>query len=414
MAKTPTATVSLDQARAFWHARQGLRNPFDQGPAEIVAATGWPRSLGGSDAYLALFARAATLDRATVDTAVAAGELRIVPAVRNCMYLLPAKEVPLLMALAADLARPRIERDLEKVEVAWDEVETLAAEVEKALAAGPLETHAIRKALPDGAVRSLGDPGKKIGMSSPLPVALRELEFRGTLERRPVGDRLDTEKYAWRLASPTTVEVPADPTARLAAVIERFLTLFGPATVKELSTWIGVSQRDAKAALAKLPVVSVAIEEHTRVAVLLERDLDALTEAQPPASTFSFLPFEDNLLTVHGGPGVLANPRHHDREVKVWGRGKGSTLGDVRHLHQRPLLLGENLAGFWEFDPDAKEVITLPFDPLPAKSKKALAAEAERLGAFIRDEIGHARSFSLDTDDKLRERAAALRDETTG
>jgi hypothetical protein len=68
------------------------------------------------------------------------------------------------------------------------------------------------------------------------------------------------------------------------------------------------------------------------------------------------------------------------------------------------VLIGDRLAGFWEYDPDRRQVAVGLFD-----GKKALPqvlAEAEALGAFIRDELEHGRSFSLDTDDALRERAA--------
>lgn len=406
---TPSLRVTLDQARAFWHRKQGLAAPRDGDPADVVAATGWARTLGGVDVYLAVRARCPGLRRDELDHAVGRGALRVVPAVRGCIYLVPAGDVPLMMALAADLQRPRTERDLEKVGVELSEVEDLAAEVAKALADGPLSTPGVRKALPEGAVRSLGDVGKKVGLSSPLPVALRELEFRGEIERSPIGGRLDTERYEWRLAETPAVAIPDDKIGRLAAVTRRFFEFFGPATLKELATWVGVPQRDAKAAMAELPLVPVAIEGHGE-AWVLEDDRQALAAASTAPPAFAFLPFEDNFVTVHGGPGVLVNPAFHDRPVKQWGGSGGpTTLGEARHIGNRPLLLGERLVGFWEYDPDAGEVVAATFESLSRGRELTLRTHGERLAAFVHGQLGHARSFSLDTDDAVRQRAAELR-----
>ena len=421
-AHAPDLHVTLEKARAFWHARQGLARPVAGDPAEVLARTGWGRTLGGVDVYFAVRARLPGLTREALDGAVTRDELRVVPAVRGCIYLVPERDVGLAMALAADLSRPRTDRDLEKAGSSWDEVEAVAALVggvlssealsSEDLSSGPKTTAAIRKALPEGSVRSLGEAGKKVGLSSPLPVALRELEFRGEITRVPVGGRLDTEQYEWGVPATRPAgkyEIPADPSGRLAAMVRRFFELFAPATLKEASSWIGISQRDAKVAMAELPLVAVAIEGRPDLAWVLEDDRDALACAEPPEPSFSFLAFEDNLMTVHGGPAVFTDPAHHGFPVEAWGSSKPTTIGRARHLSSRPFLAGDRVAGFWEWDIDAGEVVVGTFDSPTAAGWKTLRAECERLGAFIRDELGHARSFSLDTDENVRRRAAAIR-----
>ena len=47
----------------------------------------------------------------------------------------------------------------------------------KAPRKGPLSTDALRKSLPGGTVRSLGEKGKKVGISSTLPPAVRHLKL---------------------------------------------------------------------------------------------------------------------------------------------------------------------------------------------------------------------------------------------
>ncbi|RMH16970.1 MAG: hypothetical protein D6696_16935 [Acidobacteria bacterium] len=76
---------------------------------------------------------------------------------------------------------------------------------------------------------------------------------------------------------------------------------------------------------------------------------------------------------------------------------------------RRALLWGERLIGFWEYDLDREEIVTATFEPLPAALRPALDEERRRLAAFIRDQLGNAQSFSLDTDDAVRRRAAELR-----
>lgn len=402
-------TVTLDRARAFWCAKQGLTQPASGDVTGLVARTGWKRTLGGVDVYLALRSRRPGLSREEVDAAAAAGDLRIVPAVRGCIYLVPGEHVPLVMALAADLSRPRTRRELDKVGCGWDEIDAVALEVLKALGKGPVTTQALRKELPEEALRGFGEAGKKVGISSPLPMALRELEFRAEIERRPLGGRLDTERYEWGLAPKVKKKVPADKEGRLRAVARHFFEFFGPATRRELATWVGISQRDAKAAMEKLPLVDVAVEGRPDVAFLLEDDLPGFTGDAPPERGFSFLSFEDNLLTVYGGPGVFAGEAHHGHPVKAWGSSKPATLGEARHVAERPLFWGHRLVGFWEYDPDAAEVVAGTLEKLPGAARKGLAEEREGLTAFIRDELGHARSFSLDTDEKVRARAFAVR-----
>jgi hypothetical protein len=144
-------------------------------------------------------------------------------------------------------------------------------------------------------------------------------------------------------------------------------------------------------------------------AFVLPDEVDGLRAAEPPNQEFSFLPVEDNLLTVHDGPAAHVDPAFHERPVRVWGGSRPSTLGQVRHLGQRVLFLGDRMVGFWEYDPDTRGIVCATFEPLARVEGKALARESAGLADFINEQLGHARSFSLDTDQAVRERAAALR-----
>src|SRR5947209_12482493 len=77
------------QLQAWWFDRQGLMEPQPGlTAAEALARTGWARSVGGANPYLALFARAG-LSREQVDRDLEAREVHELPSARGCTYLVP-------------------------------------------------------------------------------------------------------------------------------------------------------------------------------------------------------------------------------------------------------------------------------------------------------------------------------------
>ncbi len=90
----PAFTLSLEHARRVAVAAQGLARSPTGGLAAAVEATGFVRTLGGADVYLALRARRPGTSRAGLDGAVERGELQVVPAARGCIYLVPRRDVP--------------------------------------------------------------------------------------------------------------------------------------------------------------------------------------------------------------------------------------------------------------------------------------------------------------------------------
>ncbi|REG29453.1 winged helix DNA-binding protein [Archangium gephyra] len=408
----PVLTLSLERVRAHWHRKQGLAEPLRTSVEEVVASTGWLRTLGGVDAYLAARARVPGLKRQQLDEAVAQSRLQVVPAVRGCMYLVPRPEVPLVLRIAEEQHRKKADREYEKAGIEPRELADVGEAVLKALRKGPLSTDALRKALPEGTVRALGDKGKKVGISSTLPPALRHLEFEGKLERTQEGGRLDTERYLWRLPAKnvfTGAKVPAEPVERHARIASLFFKQAGPTPLESFTTWAALSQREARAALEKLPLVPVAVEGVEDGLWVMEEELAALREPVPASESLAMLAFEDSYLAFHGGPALFTDPKHHARKVPVWGNTKGGTLGDARYLFMRPLLDGDRLVGFWEYDVDAGAVVFGTFDKLAPKRRKAVEALAADVATFLREEVGHAHSFSLDSDDTVRERAALVK-----
>jgi len=409
---TPALRLDSHRARAHWHLRQGLAEPIAGSLDEIVAATGWVRTLGGVDVYLAVRARAPGMKRVDLDKVVAEGRLSVIPAVRGCIYLVPRAELPVAMRVAEEQYKKRTERELEKVGVPESEIAAVGEAVVGTLKKGPLSTDALRKALPAGVLRSLGEKGKKVGMSATLPTALRYLEFDGKVERTLAGERLDSERYEWRLPQKNPfagAKIPREPTQRYALIARSFFRHAGPASVEDFASWTGLSQRDAKAAMERAGLSPVAVEGYADEAFVVEEDLPILREAAKASASVSMLAFEDNYLGLHGGPRLLVDPKHHGREVPQWGQKKGSTLGEVKHLAMRAVFDGDRLVGFWEFDAEAGKVVVGAFEELNPVRMKAVAARAEDVGNFLSEDMGHAKSYTLDTAEAIRERAAAVK-----
>jgi hypothetical protein len=167
-----------------------------------------------------------------------------------------------------------------------------------------------------------------------------------------------------------------------------------------------VAQRDAAAAVAKLDVVPVEIEGQAEARLMLP-EARTLLDADIDRAV-ALLPFEDNLLALPT-PGLMIDPAHHAIEVPTWGSNKRSALGDARHLSHRTVVAESKIVGFWELDPDAGAVVVGYFDSVSLATKKRVQAAAGELGHFLVKDIGHGRSFSLDTDDELRLRVKWLR-----
>src|SRR5713101_8077532 len=96
----------MDQTklRAWYSHRQGLDGSLAGAkPADILARSGWARSVGGSAPYLTLFARGGT-SRAEADAAAAKLEIHELPSARGCTYVLPSADFALGLAVGRPLS----------------------------------------------------------------------------------------------------------------------------------------------------------------------------------------------------------------------------------------------------------------------------------------------------------------------
>src|SRR5688500_3156958 len=138
--------MGIEELRAWWSHRQGLDGlPTGTTAAQVLASTGWARSVGGAAPYLTLFARAG-LGRAEVDAAVAAQEVHELPSARGCTYVLPAADYTVGLTVGAGAPEGELAAAVKHLDVTTGEIDKLCAAVLDLLgsAGEPLGPTAIR------------------------------------------------------------------------------------------------------------------------------------------------------------------------------------------------------------------------------------------------------------------------------
>lgn len=363
--------MSDTKLRAWWSHRQGLDGSLaGQSAAEVLENTGWARSIGGAAPYLTLFARAG-LRRADVDAALANLEIHELPSARGCTYVVPASDFPLALAAGQPFADDEL-KVVRRLGVVDAEIDKLRTAVVKALAAGPLDPAALKSKLGD-AVRNLGPEGAKKGVTTTLPVALGLLQSAGQIRRIPINGRIDQQRYRYASWKCT-------PKGSFTDLARRFFAWSGPATVAEFQIFAGLGVKAAKEAVEPLKLAAID-EERFLLAEDHERFLRFQVPKRPQYALVSSL----------DGIGLFV-PGF-----------KGSEASEV---HGHAILDRGRLIGRWEFDTSTGSIAWALFGATPDKALEKTVREME---AFVRDDLGDARSFSLDNPQIRAPRIAALR-----
>ncbi|MFD8783147.1 DNA glycosylase AlkZ-like family protein [Kitasatospora sp. NPDC059599] len=388
------AAVGVEKLRAWWAHRQWLDRPHPGAPAaEVLAATGWARSVGGAAPYLGLFARAG-LGRAAVDAAVARLDVHELPSARGCTYVLPAADFALGLAVGAAAPAGELAAAEKHLGVGRDEVEKLCLAVERVLSPDePLDPAAIRDAVGD-AVRPLGEAGRKRGLTTTLPLALGLMQSRGRIRRVPVNGRLDQQRYGY-VGWDQPVAGDAVDLAR------RYFSWAGPATLKHFRWFSGFTAATARRAVAEAGPVPVAPGSEFLLPPELAEEFAGFTAPRTPH--YTLLAGIDGIHLLHRDLPRLLDPADAARPLPAGraGRSFGSEADPQTHV----VLDRGRIVGLWEYDTERAEIVLLPFVPLDDALREAVA----RTEAFVREELGDARGFSLDSPRSRAPKVAALR-----
>ena len=387
-------TRSDEKLRAWWSHKQALDGRLaGAAAADVLAETGWARSVGGVGPYLTLHARAGT-PRQVADADVAALRLHELPAARGCTYVVPA--VDFALALKAGVGFDTDMKTALKLGVTEKEVDRLCEAVMQALGNSAVSPDELRDAV-GPAARNLGEEGKKKGVTTTLPLALGKLQTAGEIRRVPMNGRLDQQRYkyaAWRPNPLANFHMSAEEVA--VELARRYFRWIGPATLSEFQWFSALGVKAAKSAVEGLKLMSF---DGDRMITAEDRErFERFTVPREP--DYRLVSSLDALSLLRRDLKSIVDPP--DLERMAEGERSGGALMD---LPSHAIIDRGRVVGLWEYDQTTQSITWLPFVTRSAALKKAVL-ETEN---YIRDQVGDARSFSLDSPKSRIPRIEALR-----
>ena len=111
----------------------------------------------------------------------------------------------------------------------------------------------------------------------------------------------------------------------------------------------------------------------------------------------------DSMFLLRRGLSELMTPQA--TKAKVYGDKGIVELGGLSDLYSNAILDRGTIIGLWEYDPEAEVIVWTTF----GAADKALRESVDRTQAYIRDQLGDARSFSLDSPKSRAPRIESLR-----
>ncbi len=391
--------MKLDQQtklRAWWSFRQGLDGRCaQQSIPAVLKETGWARSIGGVGPYLGLFARCGA-SREAVDAAVASTEIHELPAARGCTYVVPATDFAVALKAGEGFSYESDMKVARKLGVTDKEIDKLCQGVLSALTFSAMEPDALRSTL-GKSVRNLGEEGKKKGVTTTLPLALGRLQEEGEIRRIPTNGRLDQQRYRYTLWQPNPVQgytMSAEQTQ--AELARRYFSWIGPATLAEYQWFSAGSVKVNKAAVEPLKLIDLGDGR-----LILPELRDTWESFKPPKEPqISLVSCIDGVILLRRDlPGML-DPTDLAKLTAGTGAGSG-----VKDLPSHAIVDRGRLIGVWEYGPDTSSIAWMTF----AKPTPAVRDCITRTEVYVRDQLGDARSFSLDSPKSRAPRIAAIR-----
>lgn len=362
-------------------ARLGRRHRLapDHRAADVIAASDAVVALHATDpatVYLAARARVDGLGPAQVETALYEQRSLVKHlCMRRTLFVFSTELLGVVQAAASDRVaaqeRRRLIKDVQKAGLAADGAAWLAAAARAACEElerlGEASWSELRDAVPALAGSIEYAPDKPYGGRAPVgPRVLTTLSAAGKILRGP-------NQGSWQVSRPRWVhtgrwlgaepEVPAEAVAR-AELVRRWLYAFGPATVADLTWWMGSTLTATRAALAEAGAVQVDL--HGRTGVALADDLEPVEPAEPWAA---LLPGLDPTTMGWAERDWYLGP-HRPRLFDRSGNAGPTAWWDGR------------VVGGWS-QTSSGEVYLQPLEDLGAEAAAALESEAARLTEWL-------------------------------
>ena len=331
-------------------ARQLLLERSRKSVVQALETVGGLQTQNASGGYIGLWTRLENF--ATGDLTTALEDRRAVQGtlMRITIHLVSAADYTFVAAGTRPSRREGWLR-YHQGRITESDVKKAAAAARKALAKGPLSRKDLKPVVESSALWN--------GVNALYDVL--RVPPSGTWERR----RADV--YA--MASDWLGPIEATEEQGLELLLKRYLAGFGPARLADAANWAGVPAKKLQPAAEKLSLRRFEDEEGKE---LLDLQRAPLPDPRTPAPA-RFLPVWDAVILAHARRAeILAE----DYRPLVFTTKTPQSVNTF--------LVDGAVAGKWSVKRTAKkaELLVEPFEKLPAKVKKELEAEGERLVRF--------------------------------
>ena len=149
-------------------------------------------------------------------------------------------------------------------------------------------------------------------------------------------------------------------------LVQRYLSAFGPASIKDIASWAGLPIRALSPAL---PALTLRRFRDERGAELIDLPRAPLPDPETPAPV-RFLPWWDPTLLVHARRTLILPEEHRPK------------VFNVKTPHSVPVFLVDGeVAGTWRHE--GGRITTEPFAALAGRARREVEEEAERLADFM-------------------------------
>ena len=378
----------MDKVRAYMAHRQGLLEFSSKSNRQVLSEIGWVRSVGGHNVYMTLFSRNQSSKEKTEQDAKS-HEIYEFASARGCTYFLPMDDYQVgIKAGQGFNDSSSIRTAKNKLGFTDEDLVELNAGILRALKGGPLDTNGIKKELGD-LVINFGEAGKKVGQTTSLSLGLLRLQAEAQIRRVPKGWALEAQSYEYELFNDGPV---VDDSYSKEQCYEDLATRFwkwnGVANLGHFQWFSGLGVGASQEATNHLNLVPVEGTDY----LILEDDVDAFRQFEAPTKpVYRLITNLDGLFLHRRDVAPFVDPSDADRQVPTE-KGTGS-LVKAQDLHNHAIIDRGRIIGLWEYEASSQSLVYTLFVPMNA----ALEAEIRRTEAFIRDQLGDCRCFSLDS-----------------
>jgi hypothetical protein len=288
-----------------------------------------------------------------------------------------------------------------KLGVTEKEIAKLCDAVLAALERGPLDPE--NCARPPVRPSAISARKARRRVTTTLPLALGKLQASGDIRRVPTNGRFDQQRYQYALWRPNPLRGFKLPPEQVHTELARNTLLDRTGVGCRLSGFLRAGRQSGQGR-TRTPEAGSDRNRPWRQRFSCPGDRAKFDAFKPPKEPrYSLLGSIDSLFLLRNDFKGLLDPKDLQSKVRVDSGMKD--LGSLTDLPSHAIVDRGRLIGLWEYDPATESIAWMSF----VKKDKALQEAVTRTENFVRDQLGDARSFSLDSPKSRAPRIEALR-----